>query len=37
MAARGLLAEVFQDDDLLLLAEAVREFGERELVPYLRS
>jgi alkylation response protein AidB-like acyl-CoA dehydrogenase len=37
MAARGLLAEIFQDDDLLLLAEGVREFGERELVPYLRE
>ena len=37
MGARGLLAEVFQDDDLLLLAKAVREFGERELVPYLRE
>ena len=37
MGARGLLAEIFQDDDLLLLAKAVREFGERELVPYLRE
>jgi alkylation response protein AidB-like acyl-CoA dehydrogenase len=37
MAARGLLADIFQDDDLLLLAEGVREFGERELVPYLRE
>jgi hypothetical protein len=37
MAARGLLAEIFQDDDLLLLAQAVHEFGERELVPYLRE
>ena len=37
MGARGLPAEVFQDDDLLLLAKAVRDFGERELVPYLRS
>jgi len=35
MGAPGLLAEIFQDDDLLLLAKAVREFGERELVPYL--
>ena len=37
MGAHGLLAEIFQDDDLLLLAKAVREFGERELVPYLRE
>jgi len=37
MAARGLLAEILQDDDLILLAKAVREFGERELVPYLRK
>ena len=37
MAARGLPAEIFQDDDLLLLAKAVRDFGERELVPYLRE
>jgi alkylation response protein AidB-like acyl-CoA dehydrogenase len=37
MAARELLAEIFQDDDLLLLANAVREFGERELVPYLKE
>jgi alkylation response protein AidB-like acyl-CoA dehydrogenase len=37
MAERGLLAEMIQDDDLLLLAKAVREFGERELVPYLRK
>jgi alkylation response protein AidB-like acyl-CoA dehydrogenase len=37
MAVRELLAEIFQDDDLLLLAKAVREFGERELVPYLRE
>jgi hypothetical protein len=37
MGAPGLLAEIFQDDDLLLLAKAVREFGERELVPYLRE
>ena len=35
--ARELLAEIFQDDDLLLLANAVREFGERELVPYLKE
>jgi alkylation response protein AidB-like acyl-CoA dehydrogenase len=37
MGAPGLLAEIFQDDDLLLLAKAVREFAERELVPYLRE
>jgi hypothetical protein len=37
MAGRGLLAEIFPDDDLFLLAKAVREFGERELVPYLRN
>ena len=35
--ARELLAEIFQDDDLLLLANAVGEFGERELVPYLKE
>ena len=37
MAARGPLAEIVQDEDLTLLAKAVREFGERELVPYLRT
>jgi len=37
MEARGLLAEIFQDDDLLLLAKSVGEFGECELVPYLRE
>jgi len=37
MGVRGLLAEIIQDDDLLLLAKAVGEFGERELVPYLRN
>jgi len=37
MVAHGLLAEILQDDDLILLAKAVREFGERELVPYLRK
>jgi alkylation response protein AidB-like acyl-CoA dehydrogenase len=37
MTARGLLAEIIQDDDLTLLAKAVHEFGERELVPYLRD
>ena len=37
MAVRELLAEIFQGDDLLLLAKAVREFGECELVPYLRE
>jgi hypothetical protein len=37
MGARGLLAEIIQDDDLLLLANGVSEFGERELVPYLRN
>jgi alkylation response protein AidB-like acyl-CoA dehydrogenase len=37
MAARGLLEEILQDDDLILLAKGVREFGERELVPYLRN
>jgi hypothetical protein len=37
MGARGLLEEIIQDDDLMLLAKAVGEFGERELVPYLRN
>jgi hypothetical protein len=37
MATRGLLGEIFQDEDLILLAKAIREFGERELVPYLRE
>jgi len=37
MTARGLLAEIIQDEDLTLLAKAVHEFGERELVPYLRN
>jgi alkylation response protein AidB-like acyl-CoA dehydrogenase len=37
MAARGLLADIFPDDDLILLAMAIREFGERELVPCLRK
>lgn len=37
MAAHRLLAEIFHDDDLLLLAKAVAEFGERELEPYLRG
>jgi alkylation response protein AidB-like acyl-CoA dehydrogenase len=37
MAALELLAETLQDDDLILLAKAVREFGERELAPYLRD
>jgi alkylation response protein AidB-like acyl-CoA dehydrogenase len=37
MAALGLLTETLQDDDLVLLARAVREFGERELAPYLRD
>ncbi|MGO8731475.1 MAG: acyl-CoA dehydrogenase family protein [Terriglobia bacterium] len=37
MAARGLPTEIFQDDDLWLLAKAVHDFGERELVPYLRE
>ena len=37
MAARGPLAEIIQDEDLTLLAKAVREFGERELLPYLRT
>jgi hypothetical protein len=37
MGARGLLEEMIQDDDLILLAMGIREFGERELVPYLRE
>ena len=37
MAVRGLLEEILQDDDLIQLAKGVREFGERELVPYLRN
>ncbi len=37
MAARGLLAEILRDDDLILLAKEVGEFGERELLPYLRQ
>jgi hypothetical protein len=37
MVARGLLAEFLQDDDFILLAKAVGEFGERDLVPYLRQ
>jgi alkylation response protein AidB-like acyl-CoA dehydrogenase len=37
MATRELLAEIFQDEDLILLAKAIGEFGERELTPYLRE
>lgn len=37
MATHELLTEPFHDEDLILLARSVREFGERELVPYLRN
>jgi alkylation response protein AidB-like acyl-CoA dehydrogenase len=37
MTTRGFPVEIFQDEDLILLCKAVREFGERELMPYLRE
>jgi alkylation response protein AidB-like acyl-CoA dehydrogenase len=37
MAAGAILAELHSDDDFLLLARSAGEFGERELVPYLRQ
>ncbi len=37
MATRGFLAEMLQEEDLILLAKSVHDFGERELVPYLRT
>jgi len=37
MAARDFLTATLHDDDLILLAKSVHEFGARELVPYLRS
>ncbi len=37
MVASATLTELFPDDDLLLLARAVGEFGERELVPTLKQ
>jgi alkylation response protein AidB-like acyl-CoA dehydrogenase len=36
MAPSALLAELYADDDSLLLARAVAEFGNREVMPYLR-
>jgi alkylation response protein AidB-like acyl-CoA dehydrogenase len=37
MVAGAILAALLADDDLLLLAQAVGEFGDRELVPYLKT
>ena len=37
MVASATLMELFADDDLRLLARAIGEFGDRELVPYLRQ
>jgi len=37
MTTRELLAEILEDEDLMMLAMAIREFGERELIPYLRE
>ena len=36
MTGRRILAELHEDDDFFLLAKSVGEFGDRELVPYLR-
>jgi len=35
MTGRAILAELHEDDDFLLLAKSVGEFGDRELTPYL--
>jgi hypothetical protein len=37
MTTRELLAEILEDEDLMMLAMAIHEFGERELIPYLRE
>jgi len=35
MSGRAILAQLHEDDDFLLLAKSVGEFGDRELLPYL--
>jgi alkylation response protein AidB-like acyl-CoA dehydrogenase len=37
MVANAALAELYSDDDSLLLAKAIAEFSHRELAPYLRQ